>query len=244
MSDLNGKVALVTGGGRGIGRAISLTLAQAGADVAVNYRENQAAAEATLQTLLANGRQNQRGMVARADVSLSGDVTRLVDAVVAKLGQVDILVNNAGVSVPKAMEDVTEADWDEVMNINLKSVFLLTQALLPAMRKKGWGRVINISSGAAYNGGMVSIQYTASKGGMEGLTRAYAKRVVTEGVTVNSVAPLLIATNPEKSTEERRKRVPMGRLGTAEEVAEAVLMLARNDFITGQTVHLNGGAYY
>lgn len=126
----------------------------------------------------------------------------------------------------------------------MKSVFLVTQAVLLGMRKRGWGRIINISSGAAKSGGMVGIHYTAAKAGIEGLTRAYASRLVKEGITVNAIAPSLIATDMIPDTEERRKLIPLGRLGRAEEVAEAAVFLAGNAYITGQVIALNGGMYF
>jgi 3-oxoacyl-[acyl-carrier protein] reductase len=142
------------------------------------------------------------------------------------------------------MEEITESDWDEVLNINLKSVFLVTQTFLPGMRSRGWGRIINISSGAAQTGGIVGLHYTASKAGMDGLTRAYASRLVKEGITVNAVSPALIKTERTQDVEGKTKKIPMGRLGQTEEVAEAVVFVAKNGYMTGQTIHLNGGLYF
>jgi 3-oxoacyl-[acyl-carrier protein] reductase len=152
------------------------------------------------------------------------------------LGPVDILVNNAGIARFQNVEATTEADWDEVLTANLKSVFLVTQAVLPGMRRR-----CNISSGAAKTGGEVGLHYTASKAGIEGLIRAYASRLVKEGITVTEVAPSLVATDMIPDEESRRKQIPLGRLGRVDEVAEAVIFLAGNEYATGQVIALNGG---
>jgi len=241
MSELNGKIAMVTGAGRGIGRAIAVALARAGADVAVNYRTNEKEALTTLQQVTAEGR---RGIIFQADVSKTEDISCMVEKTEEELGGVDILVNNAAMIRHQAMEDITESDWDEVMAVNLKSVFLVTRAVLDGMRERRWGRIINISSGAAQTGGIVGLHYTASKAGMDGLTRAYASRLVKEGITVNAVAPVLIKTDRTKDVEARKKLIPMNRLGRPEEVADVVVMLAGNAYATGQTLHLNGGLYF
>lgn len=246
MVDLHGKVALVTGASRGIGRAIAVALAGCGADVAINYRTQERQAETTAQQVISFGR---RAIIVQADVSQSADVAGMIAMVEEGLGPVDILVNNAGVARYQAVEATTEADWDEIMAINLKSVFLVTQAVLPAMRLRHWGRIINISSGAAQTGGIVGLHYTASKAGIEGLTRAYASRLVKEGITVNAIAPALIETDMmRKDTPERqanrRRLIPLGRLGRVEEVAEAVIIVAGIEYMTGQTIHLNGGLYF
>jgi 3-oxoacyl-[acyl-carrier protein] reductase len=241
MGDLGGKIALVTGASRGIGRAIAVGLAGCGADVAVNYKSHEKEARATQQQVISQGR---RSMIIQADVTRSSEVKRMIAAVERDLGPVDILVNNAGIARFQSVESTTEADWDEVLAANLKSVFLVTQAVLPGMRSRRWGRIINISSGAAKTGGGVGLHYTASKAGIEGLTRAYASRLVKEGITVTAVAPSLIATDMIPDEESRRKQIPLGRLGRAEEVAEAVIFLAGNEYATGQVIALNGGMYF
>ncbi len=241
MSDLRGKIALVTGASRGIGRAIAVGLAGCGADVAVNYKSHEKEARVTQQQVISQGR---RSMIIQADVSRSSEVKRMIAAVERDLGPVDILVNNAGIARFQSVEATTEADWDEVITANLKSVFLVTQAVLPGMRSRRWGRIINISSGAAKTGGGVGLHYTASKAGIEGLTRAYASRLVKEGITVAAVAPSLIATDMIPDEESRRKQIPLGRLGRAEEVAETVIFLAGNEYATGQVIALNGGMYF
>ncbi|MBI4767714.1 MAG: 3-oxoacyl-ACP reductase FabG [Deltaproteobacteria bacterium] len=241
MGNLSGRIALVTGGSRGIGRACALALSRAGADVAVNYKEREKEARLTADRVLEIGR---RTVAIQADVSLSQEVVRLIGVVERELGGIDILVNNAGLSRPRNIDSVTEADWDETIAVNLKSVFLMTQAVLPGMRARGWGRIVNITSGAAHTGGIVGPHYTASKAGMEGLTRAYAARLVKEGITVNSVAPSIIATDMIGGDRDLSKRIPMGRMGQADEVADAVVFAVGNAYLTGQTIPLNGGSYF
>lgn len=241
MDELYGRIALVTGSSRGIGRACAIGLARAGADVVVNFRENEKEALVTLEQITSMGR---RGIIVQADVSENADISRMVKTVEEKLGVVDILVNNAAIARRQAMEEITESDWDEVLGVNLKSVFLVTQAFLPGMRERHWGRIINISSGAAQTGGIVGLHYTASKAGIEGLTHAYASRLVKEGITVNAVAPALIITDMSRDLEARKKLIPMGRLGHVKEVADAVVFVAGNAYMTGQTIHLNGGLYF
>jgi 3-oxoacyl-[acyl-carrier protein] reductase len=240
--NLEGCVALVTGAGRGIGRAIALTLAEAGADVAVNYRERIEPAEATAAEIRKLGR---RAEVVQADVSRAADVARLVEATESRLGPIDILINNAGISEPCSIEELSEELFDRTMTVNLKSVFLCTQAVLPGMRARGFGRIVNISSGAARRAGAVGVHYNASKAGMEGLTRGYAARVVQDGVTVNAVAPSLIATEMIKPHRlANLPRIPVGRLGTADEIASIVLMVVGNAYMTGQTMAANGGLHF
>jgi 3-oxoacyl-[acyl-carrier protein] reductase len=242
VTDLTGRVALVTGASRGIGRAVALALARAGCDVAVNYRTRAAHARAVVAELEALGR---RAIAVGANVAVPGEVTRLVDAVLEGLGTIDVLVNNAGSARPQPWEAITEDDWRAVLDDNLTSAFLLTQAVLPGMRARRFGRIVNVSSGAVQTGGIVGVHYTAAKAGLLGLTRAYAKGVVADGVTVNALAPALIDTEMRVGDRAARERmIPMGRLGTVEEAAEAVLLLVRNGYMTGQTVHLNGGLYY
>jgi len=241
MVELHGKIALVTGASRGIGRAVAISLARWGTDVAINYKSQEGEAQVTLDQVTSIGR---RAIVVQADVSLSSNVTRMIDTVEKDLGPVDILVNNAGIARYQSLEETTESAWEEIMAVNLKSVFLVSQAVLPGMRRRHWGRIINISSGAAQTGGMVGLHYTAAKAGIEGLTRAYASRLVKEGITVNAVAPSLIETDMIPDAESRRKHIPLGRLGRTDEVAEAVIFLAGNAYITGQTIYLNGGLYF
>jgi 3-oxoacyl-[acyl-carrier protein] reductase len=236
--NLKGKVALVTGASRGIGAAIAVALAEAGAAVAVNYRERADAADALIADLNKAG---HRAIAVAADVSQSKAVTKMIDRVSSALGAIDILVNNAGLAIVRGVDDLTEEDFDKTITVNLKSAFLCTQAVLPSMRAKKWGRIVNITSGAARGAGAIGPHYNASKAGMEGLTRGYAARLVKEGITVNSVAPSLIDTDMMRGRSDLAARIPLGRLGHSEEVAQAVLMVLGNDYMTGQTIALNGG---
>ena len=240
-TDLHDRVALVTGASRGIGAAIALALAEAGAAVAVNYRERAEEAESIADAIRGRG---GRALTVGADVSQSDAVAAMVERVAAELGAIDVLVNNAGIGLVRTIDDLTEADFDLTIAVNLKSAFLCTQAVLPAMRARKWGRIVNISSGAARGPGALGLHYNASKAGMEGLTRGYAARLVKEGITVNAVAPTLIETDMMRGREDLVARIPMGRLGQPDEVAQAVLMVIGNAFMTGQTVQINGGTNF
>jgi 3-oxoacyl-[acyl-carrier protein] reductase len=241
METLKGKTALVTGGNRGIGAAVSLALAKAGCDVAVNFRSRSGEAEKTLAEIRTLGR---RALAIQADVSQADQVKKMVARIEQDLGSVNILVNNAGMMHPQKPEDITEADWDEHITVNLKSAFLVTQAVLPKMREQRWGRIINVSSIAAQIGGVVGPHYAAAKAGMLGLTRAYAHVLAKEGITANAVAPALIDTEMVRANPRANPSlIPIGRFGTADEVASTVLMLAENGYITGQTINANGGWY-
>lgn len=241
-SPWHNKVALVTGGGRGIGKAIALALAAEGMDVAVNYRAREAEAQAVAGQIRALGR---AGIAMQADVAVQSQVQALVQRVEKEMGAIAVLVNNAGSGHPQPWNQITEADWDRVVDNNLKSAFLVTQAALPGMVARKWGRVVMISSGAVQTGGVVGVHYTSAKAGMIGMTRAYAKAVVKDGVTVNAVAPALIDTEMRTGDRASRERmIPMGRLGTSEECAEATLLCVRVAYMTGQVLHLNGGLYF
>jgi 3-oxoacyl-[acyl-carrier protein] reductase len=236
--DLSNHVALVTGGARGIGAAIALALAKTGAAVAVNYRERADAAEAVVAKIKAMG---GRAMSVAADVSQSAAVAAMVEQIANALGPIDILINNAGIAIVRGVDDLTEAEFDRTIAVNLKSAFLCTQAVLPAMRARKWGRIVNITSGAARGAGAIGVHYNASKAGMEGLTRGYAARLVKEGITVNAVAPSLIETDMMRGRTDLARNIPLGRMGQADEVAQAVTMVLGNDYMTGQTIVLNGG---
>jgi 3-oxoacyl-[acyl-carrier protein] reductase len=235
---LRGHVALVTGGSRGIGAAIVRALGEAGCSVAVNFRESAAEAEALAKNIVTAG---GRAIAVGADVSKPEAVRDMVAHAGEALGPIDILVNNAGIALVRGVDDLTETDFDETIAVNLKSVFLCTQAVLPAMRAKKWGRIVNISSGAARGAGAIGPHYNASKAGIEGMTRGYAARLVKDGITVNAVAPSLIETDMMKGQPQVVSRIPLGRFGTADEVATAVLMLIDNAYMTGQTVAMSGG---
>jgi 3-oxoacyl-[acyl-carrier protein] reductase len=241
MEQLSGKVALVTGGGRGIGRAISLALARAGCDIAVNYRVRRDDADSAVQQIQKLGR---RAIAIQADVSHSADVAQLVRDTESQLGPIEILVNNAGKILIEPIEKMTEESWNDIIASNLTSCFLVTQAVLPGMRSRHWGRIINISSVAAQAGSIVGVHYAASKAGMLGLTRSYARVLAKEGITVNAITPALIATEMVRSNPVAKPdMIPIGRFGEIEEVADVVVMLAGNAYITGQTINVNGGYY-
>ncbi len=239
--NLSSKVALITGGSRGIGRACALALAEAGADVAVNYLKEEDSAREVCDRVNQSG---HRCITIQADVSRSAEVARMVARVEEDLGKIDIVVNNAGISRRLPLDKIREEDWDELIDVNLKSAFLVTQAVLPGMRARRWGRIINISSVAAQNGGVVGPHYAASKGGMIGMTHAYASFLVKEGITANAIAPALIETDmTPDSIRSNPSVIPVGRLGTVEEIADVVVMLVKNGYMTGQTISVNGGWY-
>jgi 3-oxoacyl-[acyl-carrier protein] reductase len=241
MDDISGRIALVTGGSRGIGGDIAVALAQAGADVAINYRERH---ERAAEVVAAVERAGRRAIAVQADVSDGAQVAALVARVEEALGPISILVNNAGVTRPQPWIEITEQDWADLIRLNLTSAFLMTQATLPKMVASGWGRVIMLSSVAAYTGGTVGPHYAASKSGLHGLMHAYAALTATSGVTVNAIAPALIETemligNPNV----RRDLIPMKRFGKVDEVSDIAVLLARNGYLTGQTINVNGGMY-
>ena len=239
MAVLTNRVALVTGASRGIGRAIAISLAEAGAAVAVNYLEKAAEARQVVEEIKDRG---GRAVAVAADVSQAKAVTGLVEVVMRELGPIDVLVNNAGIGLIRSVDDLSEQDFDRTIAVNLKSVFLCTQAVIPGMRERQWGRIVNISSGAARGAGGVGPHYNASKAGMEGMTRGYAARLVKDGITVNAVAPSLIETDMVRAgLAASPSRIPLGRFGTAEECAQVAMMLIGNAYMTGQTVALSGG---
>jgi 3-oxoacyl-[acyl-carrier protein] reductase len=241
MKALDKSVALVTGASRGIGRACALALAKAGADIAVNFLMHEKAAKETASAIERTGR---RALLAQADVSRSNEVDRMIGDIEQQLGPVDILINNAGIAILKPLDQITEEDWDRVIAVNLKSAFLVTKAVLPGMRARRFGRIINISSGAAQTGGVVGPHYAASKAGLLGLTHGYASFLAKEGITVNSVAPSIIETDMvTQDLKVSPNIVPVGRFGTPEEVAKVVAMVAGNGYMTGQTIYVNGGRY-
>ena len=242
---LDGRVALVTGGSRGIGAAIAERLAEAGVSVAVGYGRDATATEEVAGKIVASGR---RAATAGGNLEDPVEIEKMVDAAESELGSIDILVSNAGIAPRQDLEEITVEDWDQVMNVNLRPAFLLTKLLVPGMRERGWGRVILVSSVAAFTGGIVGPHYTASKAALIGLARALAAPLAPYGVTVNAVVPALIeggATLPgdEEAHRQLAEHVPVGRLGRPEEVAEAVLSLVSNPFITSQTLSVDGGLY-
>jgi len=241
MKDLKNRVALVTGGSRGIGGGIAVALATAGADVAVNYREQGAAAQSVCAEIAGMGR---NAIAVQADVSRAQEITGMVSEVETSLGPIDILVNNAAIAQPRPFEDITETEWDEILRVNLKSVFLVTQAVIAGMRTRKWGRIINLSSVAAQTGGAVGAHYAASKAGIIGLTHSCASSFVKDGITVNAIAPALIETDMVTSNPNASPRlIPMGHFGKVDDVSSIAVMLAGNEYITGQTISVNGGWY-
>jgi 3-oxoacyl-[acyl-carrier protein] reductase len=241
MKDLKNRIALVTGGSRGIGAAVAIALAKNGADVAVNYRERADAANAVCGEITGMG---HKAIAVQADVSVAADVRRMVAEVKANLGGIDILVNNAAIAHPHKLEEITEADWDRVLTVNLMSVFLVTQAVVDGMRQRKCGRIINLSSVAAQTGGAVGAHYAASKAGIIGLTHSCAASLIRDGITVNAIAPALIETDMVTSNPNANPNlIPMGHFGSVDDVASVAVMLATNDYMTGQTISVNGGWY-
>ena len=242
---IEGKVAFVTGASRGIGRAIALTLAEAGADVAVNYAGNAAAAEEVAAEIRKMGR---RALILQGDVSQTEAAASMLDAVVAEFGRCDILVNNAGITRDGLLMRMKEEDWDAVLNTNLKGVFNCTKAALKYMMKQRAGKIVNIASVVGIMGNAGQANYAAAKAGCIGVTKSVAKEVASRGITVNAVAPGLIATDmtsilPEKVIEEMAAGIPLKRAGQPVDVAKAVLFLVSDDaaYITGQTSNVDGG---
>jgi 3-oxoacyl-[acyl-carrier protein] reductase len=239
--ELNGRVALVTGASRGIGRAVAVALAKAGCHVGVNYLSKDSLAQEVAEQIRSFG---SRSVAVRADVSNADEVTGLVSSTERELGPVDILVNNAGINPSQPLESIGVAEWSRVLNTNLTSAFLVSQAVLPGMRRRRWGRLIMISSVAAQTGGVIGPHYAASKAGMHGLVHSYAALLARDGITANVIAPALIETdmirgNPKITPE----LLPVGRFGTVDEVARTAVLLAETGYITGQTIDVNGGWY-
>jgi 3-oxoacyl-[acyl-carrier protein] reductase len=241
--DLNGRVALVTGGSRGIGAATALRLAEAGADVAVGCGQHREAAGEIAGKITGLGR---RAVVVSGDMA-DPDVPRQVIAETAeRLGPVDILVANAGTGTRADLDDVDVAAWDHVMAVNLRAPFLLAQAAVPGMRERRFGRIVFLSSVAAFLGGILSPQYTASKAGLIGLAHSLAASLAPHGITVNAIAPGLIASDMligDPRLEALERSVPVGRLGQPAEVADLIVAVARNAYMTGQTISVDGGRY-
>lgn len=242
---LQGKCALVTGGSRGIGRAVCLELARQGARVAVNYAGNAAAAEETVKACAALGAE---AFAIQADVAAAAACEAMVKEVLARFGRLDILVNNAGVTRDGLMPMMKEADWDAVLDTNLKGAFHCMKAVYRPMMKQKYGRIVNLSSIVGLRGNAGQANYAASKAGLIGLTKSMAKELAARNVTVNAVAPGFIDTDmtaalPEKAREAMLTTIPMGRLGQAEDVAKAVAFFAGDDsaYVTGQVLCVDGG---
>lgn len=242
---LDGKVALVTGASRGIGRAIAIELAKAGALVAINYAGNAAAAQEVQKIITDMG---GKAIVIQADVSNEEAATKLVDTTIEQLGGLDILVNNAGITRDNLFIRMKEEDWNAVINTNLNGVFNCTKVAAKYMMKKRTGRIINMSSVVGITGNFGQTNYAAAKAGVIGFTKSLAREMATRGITVNAVAPGFIATDmtaamPEKAKTSVLTSIPLGKMGQPEDIANAVLFLASDkaSYITGQVIHVDGG---
>ena len=238
-------VALVTGGSRGIGRAVALRLGRDGHDVAVGYATSAEAAEAVAAEVRALGR---AAIAVGADLSDPAAADALVDGVEAGLGPVDVLVANAGVNTPgRRVEEITLEEWDRLHAVNLRAPFLLARRALPGMAKRGFGRIVLLSSVAAYTGGIIGAHYASSKAGLHGLAHSLSQQGARDGVTVNVVAPALIDSDMLPDDPAVRARLadslPVGRLGTADEVADLVAAVVRNPFVTNQSILIDGGRH-
>jgi 3-oxoacyl-[acyl-carrier protein] reductase len=242
------RVALVTGGSRGIGRACAMRLARDGFDLAINFRQADEAAEEVARAVRALGRE---AICLAADVADAGAVDRMVSEVVRVWGRVDVLVTNAGTSAVRAVEELDTDEWDRVLDVNLRGTFLCAQRVIPVMKTQGSGRIIMMSSQAGLSGGVfIGVHYAVSKAGVICLAKSLAKQLAPFGIRVNTVAPGIVETDMVASYPPDRlaalvASVPLGRIGTAEDVAEAVGFLASpaSDYITGATLHVNGGLY-
>jgi acetoacetyl-CoA reductase/3-oxoacyl-[acyl-carrier protein] reductase len=246
MARLAGKIAVVTGASRGIGRAIALALAEQGASVAINYRSSEAEAKAVAAELAAVGAQT---LLAPANVSDPKEARAMVQHVLDHWGRIDVLVNNAGITRDKTLRKMTDEDWFEVMNTNLNSVYYGVMAVMPGMIERKFGRIINISSFVGQAGNFGQANYSASKGAIIAFTKTAAIELAKYNITVNALAPGFTLTDmlakvPENVQTQIKARIPMGRFGMPEEIAKAVLFLAADaDYVTGQQINVNGGVY-
>ncbi len=243
--DLTGKVALVTGASRGIGQAVAVELAKAGADIIVNYIGNEAVAQETVEKVEALGR---KAIKIKADVGSADEVQAMVDEAHAAFGHIDVLVNNAGITRDGLLIRMKDSDWDDVLNINLKGVYLVSKAVAKIMVKQRSGRIINMTSVSGVTGNVGQANYAAAKAGVIGFTKTCAKELAARGITVNAVAPGFIETAmtdvlPEKIKEGIAATVPLGRMGQPEEIAGVVTFLASDfaSYITGQVLNVDGG---
>lgn len=242
---LEGKVAIVTGASRGIGRAVAISLAKAGAKVVINYAGNVAAAEEVKSLIETAGGQV---MLMQADVANDEAVVAMVKQTMDTFGKIDILVNNAGITRDGLLMRMKESDWDAVMNTNLKGIFVCTKNVSKVMMKQKTGKIINMTSVVGIMGNAGQSNYAAAKAGVIGFTKSMAKELATRGITVNAIAPGFInsdmtAVLSEQVKEELATKIPVGRLGNPEDVAAAVLFLASDsaNYITGQTLNVDGG---
>ncbi len=246
MKTLDNKVAIVTGGSRGIGKSIALELARQGAKVVINYNSNADAALEVVKEIEALGSQ---AYASQADVSDSSQAKVLVDDAIRQFGKVDLLVNNAGITRDRSFLKLTEENWRKVIDVNLNSAFNTTSAVLPSMVEQKFGRIINISSVIGQSGNVGQTNYAASKAGLIGFTKSLALEMANKGVTVNAICPGFIETEmvaeiPAEILEKIVSKIPQRRLGQPQEIARAVVYLAsEGDYITGQQLNINGGLY-
>jgi 3-oxoacyl-[acyl-carrier protein] reductase len=245
MFDLSGKVALVTGGSRGIGRAISIALAGQGASVAVNYASNAAAAESVVQQIKSCG---GKAIAVQGDVAQADDAKRLIDETIAAFGALHILVNNAGLTQDELLLRMSEEQWDRVLAVDLRGAYLCTKAALRPMIRQRWGRIINIASVAGLVGNAGQANYAAAKAGLIGFTKSVAKEVASRNVTANAIAPGLVQTEMTAGLTEAQQQavlmlVPLARWSTPEEIAPAAVYLASDEsaYVTGSVLTVDGG---
>lgn len=242
MSEIAGRLAIVTGGSRGIGYDIALALARAGANVAIVYRKEKSTAEKVVAEIKSKGR---IAWAFNADLADPNQINQLAKNIHTECKLVvSILINNAGISKKIPLERLLLADWNETINTNLTSAFLMTQMVVPEMREQQWGRIINMSSIAAQTGGVIGPAYATSKAGLIGLTHSYASLLAKEGITVNALAPALIDTDMMNEVKDLNPAIiPVGRFGEAKDISSMVIELVNNSYITGQTININGGWY-
>ncbi len=247
--DLSNKVALVTGGSRGIGKAISLALSSAGVHVVLTYNTNNVLAEEVAKSITDG---NGKAMAIQMSVEDRTSINKAIVEVKNRLGSVDILINNAAIAQEKPFDTITDADWDYMMSVNLRGPFVCCQEVLPDMLKQGWGRIINITSIGGQWGGFNQVHYAAAKAGLISLTRSLAKIYSSQGITTNAVAPGLVGTDmssneiESEAGTEKVRNIPIGRIATVEEISQVVFFLASDNanYITGQTINVNGGMYF
>jgi 3-oxoacyl-(acyl-carrier-protein) reductase len=247
MKELAGKVCFITGGSRGIGRAVGFAMAEAGADVAFTYVRNPQMAEQVCQEIRSRG---VRAKAYQNDAASMGETEKVVKQVLADFGHIHILVNNAGITRDKSFIKMTKEMWDEVVHVNLDGLFNTTHAVLPSMVDGGWGRILNLSSVVAQMGNFGQANYAATKGAVISFTETLARELARKNITVNAVAPGFIETDmtkdiPEAALAQVKAQTPLGRLGKPEEIADAIVFLAspRAAYITGQTLGVNGGLH-
>ncbi|MFC3102330.1 SDR family NAD(P)-dependent oxidoreductase [Salinisphaera aquimarina] len=241
MDDIHNRVALVTGASRGIGRGAALALAGAGCKVALGYKQSRDAADAAVAEIEQGGGE---AIAVQADMADPGAIEAMVATVEAELGAVEILVNNAGINPIYPLAEIDAERWNETLQVNLTSCFILAQRVVPGMRERGWGRLIMMSSVAAHIGGVIGPHYAASKAGQLGLMRSYSRMLATDGITSNAIAPALIETDMIAGNDNiTPDLIPVKRFGRVDEIADMVIHLARNAYMTGQTVNIDGGLY-